>query len=55
MASSNLTVVVKIRWWVVTPYTKLLIFFALLTGREPDPDKVRNFISKYGLKVSGPK
>ena len=55
MAASNLTVIVKIRWWVVTPYTKLLIFFALLTGREPDWDKVGDFILKYGLKVYGPK
>ena len=55
MATSNLTFVVKIRWWVVTPYTKLLIFFALLTGLEPDPDKVGAFILKYGLKVYGPK
>lgn len=55
MASSNLTVEVKVRWWVVALYAKLLVFFALLTGCEPDPDKVRNFISKYGLKVSEPK
>ena len=55
MAASNLVIRIKTRWWVVIPYTKLLIFFALLTGREPDWDKVGAFILKYGLKVCGPK
>lgn len=51
MATSSLIVKFKTRWWIVTPYTKLLIFFALLTGKEPDWDKVSSFILKYGIKV----
>ena len=55
MADSNLDIRIKVRWWVFTPYAKLLVFFALLTGLEPDQDKVRDFIAKYCIKVCGPK
>lgn len=55
MAASNLDIRIKVRWWVFTPYAKLLAFFALLTGREPDQDKVRAFIDKYCIKVCGSK
>lgn len=48
MAICTLTVEVKSRWWLPV-YIKTLMFFCLMSQREPDYEKVSTFIAKHGL------
>lgn len=50
MAEIHVTVRVRIAWWAI-PYLCALRGFAMLTGLEPDPQKVGGFISRWGLKT----
>lgn len=52
MARRNLTITLTLRWWVA-PYLNTLIMFSVLTGREPDANKVAAFIAKKGFKMRG--
>lgn len=52
MPSSKLTLKISIRWWVFYPYKFGLLFVAKLMRTEPDWDKVRDFVTKYCIKVS---
>lgn len=51
MAAIKTVTHVRVRWWVLYPYTQLLLFFARLTGQEPDWQKVGKFIEKYCIKI----
>lgn len=49
MASCNLTLVVKFKWWVM-PYIKTLILFCRMTNQEPDWEKLEKIIN-HAIKV----
>lgn len=48
MATSRLSVEIKIRWWLPV-YIKTLTMLCLMMRCEPDYQKVGNFIVKYGI------
>ncbi|CZV57743.1 Uncharacterised protein [Enterobacter cloacae] len=48
MAMCRLSVEIKIRWWVPV-YLRTLTVFCLMMRCEPDYQKVRNFLVKYGI------
>lgn len=41
---------VHVRWWV-GPYIKALALFAIVTGQQPDLDRIGKFIAKHGVKL----
>lgn len=52
MKTDRLVVTVSLRWWVI-PYLHTLELFCLLTGCEPDDEKVAEFILRHGgVKVT---
>lgn len=48
MAMCRLSVEIKSRWWVPV-YIKTLTLLCLMMRREPDYQKVRNFLVKHGI------
>lgn len=48
MATSRLSVEIKSSWWVPV-YLRTLTVFCLMMRCEPDYQKVRNFLVKYGI------
>lgn len=48
MAMCSLSVEIKSRWWVPV-YIKTLTLLCLMMRCEPDYQKVKNFIVKYGI------
>lgn len=48
MAICKLSVELKAKWWLPV-YIKTLTLFCLMMGREPDYQKVRNFLVKHGI------
>ncbi len=48
MATCNLTLQLKTRWWLPM-YLKTLKLFCLMMQREPDYEKVSAFIVKHGI------
>lgn len=51
MAIFKIVTHVYVRRWVLYPYTQLLLFFARMTGQEPDWQKVSKFIEKYCIRI----
>lgn len=46
----EIVITVKIKWWV-KPYLYSLIAFALITGLEPDIEKVAGLIMRHGWRI----
>lgn len=39
----------SMRWWV-NPYLHAVVFFCSFTGMTPDPNKIAEFIAKFGVR-----
>lgn len=52
MASQRISVVVSMRlsWWV-EPYIYGCWLVSIVTGLEPDHDKIAGFIARHGVKL----
>ena len=48
MATFRLSVEIKSRWWLPV-YIRTLTLFCMMMRREPDYQKVGDFIVKYGI------
>ncbi|TPD64190.1 hypothetical protein FJP64_13960 [Kosakonia cowanii] len=48
MATCNLTIQVKVKWWLPV-YLRTLALMCLMMRCEPDYEKVRAFIVKRGI------
>ena len=51
MTTERLFVNLRVRWWVI-PYVRLIWLFSIITGLDPDDEKVANFITRHGFRVT---
>jgi len=51
MARVTIDVTCRMRWWVM-PYVRALGAFAMMTGLEPDWDKLASLLSRRGFRIT---
>ena len=53
MTTSNVTMNIKVRWWVKY-YVATVELFCRTFDTEPNMTRIGDFIARYGVKITGP-